>query len=97
MRVGTRWPPGRGGIENDSKVSGLGKWKAAGATSLHVEYWRLRKGSNELALEGEHLGEVIQESVRYMGCLDPEFRWTRKPIDISEVSWQETCLEASLW
>ena len=72
MRVGTRWPPGRGGIENDSKVSGLGKWKAAGATSLHVEYWRLRKGSNELALEGEHLGEVIQESVRYMGCLDPE-------------------------
>ena len=45
-------------------------------------------------MEGKHLGEDIQESAGYMGCLDPEFPRTRKPIDISgEVSWQET----SVW
>lgn len=55
-----------------------------GSTSLHREYWRLRRGANDFALERKHLSEDVQESAGYMGCLDPEFPQTTKPIDIDQ-------------
>lgn len=66
------------------KASGLGNWGNHQPTRGILE---LRKGANEFALEGNHLGEDIQESAGYTGCLG-------EPIDISgEASWQET----SVW